>query len=121
MTILVNQGDLADLLGVDRGTVHALQRQGMPYTPGGRGKPNTYDAPVCMYWRYGLDIAKRRGHPNVAAPTAVLVAYARNLGDDPFDFWYPRALDLARRAGATKPDAPEYVARALAVAGRQPR
>lgn len=50
---LVNQLELARLLGVDPGTIRTWQRQGMPIEKAStrRGDPNQYSVPAVVRWR----------------------------------------------------------------------
>ena len=41
-----NQGEVAQAFGVDRSTIHAWQRRGLPYIDNGKGKPSAYVPPL---------------------------------------------------------------------------
>ncbi|SEO92479.1 hypothetical protein [Aquisalimonas asiatica] len=112
----LNQHELAELLDVDRTTIGAFQRRGMPYRSQGRGRPNLYDGPVCMHWFYGSERAKAAGVDDLPPAGVVVWNYldAWMLCDEPESVWYPAAIDLARRAGAKKAEATALVVRVLA-------
>lgn len=89
----INQSDLSALLGIDRGRITALQKQGLPYESAGRGKPARYIAPVVLGWWFGRDYAKKRGL-NVGDPaTLALLGYSLAAASDPD--WKDSARRLA--------------------------
>ena len=104
--LIVNQNELAEMFGVDRTTITAYQREGMPYTKGGCGKENAYPVTLCMYWVITKNIfMKSRSYPPRKDPLFfVLFSYARNLEDDPYMTylqWEKRAIQMAKYMGSS--------------------
>lgn len=57
----LTQGELAQILDVDRGTILNWQRAGMPYRePDKNGLPASYVGPICINWHYGRKRAQER-------------------------------------------------------------
>lgn len=116
---LIPQYELAAMMSVDRSTITQWQRAGMPYHPESRGKANLYDWPVCFLWRNGRSFARHRNLPNLGGPVLVVLSFLRSLEDELLDYWQPKALDFARRAGAADDDEAQVVInRALSILGR---
>ncbi len=51
----VNQQEAARMFDVDRTSINAWQKLGMPFISNGKGKPNTYKVGVSIHWRHGRD------------------------------------------------------------------
>ncbi len=51
----VNQQEAAKMFRVDRTSIHAWQKLGMPFISNGKGKPNSYKVGVVIHWRHGRD------------------------------------------------------------------
>ncbi len=49
---------MAQAFGVDRSTIHAWQRRGLPYIDNGKGKPSAYVPPLVLRWCLAHDVAK---------------------------------------------------------------
>ena len=45
-----SQAEVAEFMGVDRGTIRNWTKAGMPYVNNGQGKPAEYDASIALYW-----------------------------------------------------------------------
>lgn len=69
--VFVNQGELAGLLGVSRGTVTSRQRLGLPFGGGGYKNANDYNAVACLYWDVGRAAFETRNKPVHESPALV--------------------------------------------------
>ncbi|AYN28651.1 hypothetical protein D8682_17715 [Buttiauxella sp. 3AFRM03] len=58
-TFLVSQQELADNFGVDRTTIRAWTKQGLPCIEGDRGKSHQYHPGITMWWRVGAQYAEK--------------------------------------------------------------
>jgi DNA-binding XRE family transcriptional regulator len=47
----MSQAEVAGLLGVDRTTIGAWGRAGMPFDPRGRGKESSYSPSIAIFWQ----------------------------------------------------------------------
>lgn len=56
-TFLVSQQELATIFGVNRTTVRAWTKQGLPCLEGDKGKPHMYHPGIAMWWRKGRQYA----------------------------------------------------------------
>lgn len=79
--LFVNQGDLAGLLGVSRGTVTSRQRLGLPFGGGGYKNANDYNVVACVYWdagRVAFETRNKPVHENPALVAAIGFLVAQN-------------------------------------------
>lgn len=79
--IRANQGDLAEIMGVDRTSIHAWQRSGMPHISQGAGKAVIYIVPLCMRWRLGQKVAPHPRWKVDARNTVDRVAFGAALSE----------------------------------------
>jgi phage terminase Nu1 subunit (DNA packaging protein) len=54
----MSQAEIAGLFRVDRTTVSAWGRAGMPYKPSGRGSESGYNPSIVIYWRVWQDLRR---------------------------------------------------------------
>ena len=90
----VDQGAIASILEVDRSSILAFQKRGMPYKAGAVGESNSYDIGLVCYWFSGNKIAMRR-QIRLTALEKILLAFARGSGHQTFAAWESRALSLS--------------------------
>ena len=101
-TIYLSQGELADIIGVDRSTIHAWQRDGLPYEAQGRGKPGRYIAPVALNWWGGREAVRKQGL-NITCPKLTAL-YGHSLGMGGQPDWEKSAKRLAALMNVTGPE-----------------
>ncbi|MCY1696637.1 hypothetical protein OVA10_00755 [Lelliottia sp. SL45] len=76
---LVSQQELADNFNVNRTTVRAWTKNGLPYIPGDQGKSHQYHPGITMWWRVGTMRAEKMYLPDLTA--AQRIALAREYGE----------------------------------------
>lgn len=77
-----SQTDIAAILGVDRTTVRAWTKAGMPYAePTTRGKEAEFSLPVALYWSVWLKVSAICGWPELDPLHALALARAYSERD----------------------------------------
>ena len=94
--LFVDQGDLAEMLNVNRSTINRYQRIGMPYVAGKQGEKSQYDLGICVHWLCGHQWALRE-HIELTSLQKVLWAMAWGGGDSYFRKWKSRILEQPER------------------------
>lgn len=83
----LSQGELAKLIEVDRATIHAWGREGMPYKkPSRKGEKGAYSLSACIHWRAGHDLSRRRGLRDIELTPLQKVALGWILGNGTTNF-----------------------------------
>lgn len=76
----LSQVELADALGVDRTTIGAWTKKGLPFIKGDQGKHHMFHFSCSMWWMLGKEFAERQ---NISGLTAVQqIIFARALSDE---------------------------------------
>jgi len=97
----LNQSEIAASFDVDRTTVNQWQKLGMPYKPGGRGKPNRYNAGQVIHW-YGGRIYCEKKNLTIKDPALLaLLGQSIAIKDDPD--WQKAARRLAEKFNVVGP------------------
>jgi len=100
----LTQAQLADLVGVDRTTVRAWQKHGMPFTaPEEKGKPASYCGPLALNWWGGHRAADKW---SLTLSALEKIALGLSLGTEGGPNTEERAtlLDNAARHGFSRED-----------------
>lgn len=90
-----NQQRVAEALEVDRTTIRAWAKKGMPYIQGDRGKENIYHISTCMWWMLGKEFAEKRKIEGLTAVQQII--FARVIADE-----YDPGDDLASEEWMSK-------------------
>jgi len=109
-----SQNELAHAFGVDRSTITAYQREGMPYTKTDKGKENIYSLTHCHYWivtkRYFREIKKQP--PRKDALFFILFSYCSHIDATPYmpyQEWLQNAIEMAKYIDCSENDCLEVV------------
>lgn len=76
----MNQARLAEALGVDRTTIGAWTKKGLPFIKGDQGKPHIFHLPCSIWWVLGRNFAERRGISGLNAVQQII--FARVIADE---------------------------------------
>ena|ERR1700722_2784500 len=79
-----SQQQVAELMGVDRTTVRAWTKSGMPFINHGPGKSSEYDTSIVLYWYASVIQRNSRPLPDMSPCRRLAVARAlADRNDDP--------------------------------------
>lgn len=82
----MNQAELAKQLGVDRTTIGAWVKKGLPCIKGDQGKPHIFHFGCSLWWMLGKEFAEKRKITGLNAAQQIIFARAvadeRDPGDD---------------------------------------
>jgi phage terminase Nu1 subunit (DNA packaging protein) len=104
-----NQADLAELIGVDRTTIRAYAKAGMPCTPKTKGRENNYVIPLCVNWVAGYQAARENGLPMMNTLELVLLGFTTAFQNASFQEYRSEAAGIAATAGASDREFDEAV------------
>ena len=96
-----NQSDLAELIGVDRTTIRAYAKAGMPCTPKTKGRENNYCVPLCVHWACGYQAARANSLPMMQPLELILFGYSGAFRNASYQEYRSEAAGIAELAGAT--------------------
>lgn len=72
----LSQVELADALGVDRTTIGAWTKKGLPFIKGDQGKPHMFHFSCSMWWMLGKEFAEHRNIFGLTAAQQIILARA---------------------------------------------
>jgi len=81
----LNQTELAEKLGVDRTTIGAWVKKGLPCVKGGQGKSHTFHFGCSLWWMLGKEFAEKRKITGLSAVQQIIFARAEADELDPGD------------------------------------
>ena len=96
-----NQADLAEMFGVDRTTIRAYVKSGMPCTLKTTGREDQYIIPLCVNWAAGYQTARENSLPMMNTLELILLGYTTAFQNASFHEYRSEAAGIAATAGAS--------------------